>query len=214
MSVVVDGGAPVTFGQGLGPTDGNAYRVSLGATGNHTVVISPVAVDNIFIDGAIVYDGDTLAGITVIPLGHTGYTTANFITLINGYAAGAIGPSDADLWIIELGLNDFGAAVAPATFQSTLQSIISTVKGITSGKVPSFVLMAPCDISGGTYPWSSYVDAMWAIAAADANVCVYDGRRRIGSTGATPLFAADNFHPSNRGYAFLADSLLDFLSAA
>ena len=72
--------------------------------------------------------------------------------------------------------------------------------------------MAPCDVSGGASPWTDYVDAMWEIAAGDADVCVYDGRLRMGTQGANPFFANDNFHPSNRGYAFLADSLTDFLS--
>jgi lysophospholipase L1-like esterase len=213
VSTTVDGGTPDIFNEDAGTTDGNAHRVSLGTSGSHTVVIAPSG-GTIFLDGIVVYDGDESAGITFIPLGHTGYTGANFITLIGSYSSGSIGPKDADLWIIELGLNDFGTGVSPTTFQSNLQSIIATVKSITVGKVPSFVLMAPCDCAGGTYPWSQYVDAMWAVAAADADVCVYDGRSRMGACGATPLFAEDTFHPSNRGHSFLADSLADFLAAA
>lgn len=213
VSTTVDGGTPDTFNQGSGATDGNAHRVSLGASGSHTVVIAPSG-GTVYLDGVIVYDGDESAGITVVPMGRTGVATAYFITLIGGYSSGAVGPKDADLWVIELGLNDFLTSVSPATFQSNIQSIIATVKSVTAGKVPSFVLMAPCDIAGGAWPWSQYVDAMWAVAAADADVCVYDGRSRMGPTGATPLFAADALHPSNRGHAFLADSLVEFLTSS
>lgn len=211
VSVTVDGGSPTTYNQGSGATDGNAHRVSLGAVGSHTVRITAPG-PAVYIDGAIVYNGDENAGIHMIPMGHSGWASGDFVTLLGGYSTQAIGPQDADLWIVELGLNDQGTAVTPVAFRSNLETLISTAKSVTTGKTPSFALAAPVDVAVGTYPWASYVDAMWAVAAADDNVCVYDGRQRMGPTGATPLFAGDTFHPSDRGHAFLADSLLGFLS--
>jgi hypothetical protein len=215
VAVSVDGGSVTGWNQGSGATDGNAHRISLGSSGSHTIRLTAPG-SALYIDGGIVYDGDENAGITVVPMGHAGWASGDFVTLVGTYSTQAIGPQDADLWIVELGFNDWGANVTPAAFRTNLETLIATAKSVTAGKVPSFVLMAPCDAVNGafTYLWSDYIDVMWAVAAADADVCVYDGRSRIGVCGATPLFAADTFHPSNRGHAFLADSLTDFLSAA
>ncbi len=211
---VVDGGSPTVWNLGGGASDGNAQRISLGASGSHTVVIDSPSGNQVYIDGAIVYDGDENAGITVVPMGHTGWRSGDFVDVVGGYTPESIGPKNADLWIIELGVNDWGGSITPAAFRANIESLIATAKSLTAGKVPSVLLMAPIDLAGGTFAWSGYLDAMWETALADADVCVYDGRQRLGVPGTAPLWAADNFHPSNRGHAFLADSLVSFLDPA
>lgn len=230
FSYSVDGGSPVTVSTSGTTLDGQLTRVSLGSPGAHTLVVA-WASGSADIDGVIEYYGDAGQGIQVHDCGHFGWQTSNWVTALNagagaGSAAGIAGGLSPSAVVITLGVNDQFNAVAPATFQANLQTIISDLEAQLPLPLPSFILqMLPPRVgqSGYTFPWSQYVAAAYAVAAADTSgpagqslVTVMDwtlGPRMPGADTDSYGFwqAADAVHPSNLGHQAIADGLLEFL---
>lgn len=214
-NVVVDGGAPTAVdGQG---TAGGGYlqRISLGASGVHTVVVSG-NVSIFRFHGLIVYDGDESAGVRVHECGQTGATTSSWIT---GGSPGTTG-WNADiaafapgLIIIGLGVND-ATSIASTLTKTNLQDLITYLRAGGAGINPSILIMPTFLKSTITAAqWAPYVAAMKEIAAADAMVSVLDLTTRMPQvSGGTLGLYADTVHPTNKGHSMIADIVADFIA--
>ena len=227
----VDSGSTTNVSTAGGSTvDGKITHISLGTPGTHTVTVAYATGANADISGIVEYYGDYTSGIQVHDCGHYGWTTGNWVTSMNGGSAANSGAAIAalapSLVIITLGANDQFNGVTPATYQTNLQTIITDLKAQLTSPFPSFVIqMLPprSGQSGYTYPWSQYVSAAYAVAAADTSgpssnsiVTVMDwtlGPRLLGGdTDVYGVWAGDGVHPLNLGHQATADGLLTFLS--
>jgi lysophospholipase L1-like esterase len=211
----VDGGAQSTLNTAASLADGNTLRITLGLSGAHTLEVGWSSGNPVYVDGVIVYDGDESAGITVHDAGHYGYQSAGWNTGTNSAnwpkAIAALSPH---VIVIELGINDMTASVAPATFQTNLTTLISTLRSALTTPYPPIVLHAMSGRASLT-AWSQYVDAMYAIAAADSGVTVCDETLRFATPGSETnlsLFVSNDVHPTDKGHAALAGWLVDFLA--
>ncbi|HEX9065098.1 MAG TPA: SGNH/GDSL hydrolase family protein [Streptosporangiaceae bacterium] len=231
FSWAVDGGAATKVStNGSSTVDGKLTRISLGAAGPHTLLLSWVSGKS-NIDGVIEYNGDAASGIQVHDAAHYGWQTSNWVSALNGGAAAgpaaaiaALGPAAV---IISLGSNDQYAGVPPATFQARLQTIITSLQARLTSPFPAFVLcLLPARVgqSGYTYPWSQYVTAAGNVAAADTSGPGGTSIVSVLDFTAIPTMppadsdvygfwqAGDLVHPSNRGHEMIADCLAAFLS--
>jgi lysophospholipase L1-like esterase len=231
FSWAVDGGpATKVSTNGSSTVDGKLTHIALGAPGSHTLVLSWVSGRS-NIDGVIEYDGDYSSGIQTHDAGHYGYQTSSWVSALNGGAAGSSAAAIAALApaavIITLGVNDQYSGVAPATYQSNLQTIISDLKARLPSPYPTFLLnMLPprYDQASFTYPWSQYITAAQNVASADTSgpggtsvVAVFDFAGTPYMPGAdTDVYgfwqANDLVHPSDKGHQRIGDCLIEFLT--
>jgi lysophospholipase L1-like esterase len=229
----VDGGPATKVSTNGGSTvDGKLTHVPLGSAGAHSLVLSWVS-GNSDIDGVIENNGDYLSGIGVHDAGHYGWQTSHWVSALNGGAASgpaaaiaALAPSAV---VITLGFNDQYSGVAPSTFASRLQTIISDVQSRLPKPYPAVILnMLPARTNQATYayPWSQYVTAAGTVSAADMSgpsnasiVSVMDFSSAADMPGADADVygfwqTGDLVHPSIRGHQMIADTLTAFLSQA
>lgn len=228
FSWAVDGGSATNISTGGGGLfDGQVTHITLGAAGPHSLVLTRVSGTS-NIAGVVEYNGDFGLGIAVHDCGHFGWLTGNWVTATGSGAAGsaaAIAALSPNVVVITLGANDQFSNVAPSTYQSNLQTIITNLKSRLTAPYPAFVLnMLPGrgNQNTFTYPWAQYVNAAYAVAAADTSgplgnsiVTVMDftlGPRMPGFDTDVYGLWAGTVHPSNTGHQLIADSLLQFLS--
>jgi len=227
FSWAVDGGpATKVSTNGSSTVDGKLTHLALGAPGSHTLVLSWVSGRS-NIDGVIEYDGDYSSGIQTHDAGHYGYQTSSWVSALNGGSAAAIAALAPAAVIITLGVNDQYSGVAPATYQSGLQTIISDLKAKLQSPYPTFLLnMLPPRYGqkNFTYPWSQYITAAENVASSDTSgpggtsvVAVFD-------FGGTPYMpgadddvygfwqASDRVHPTNKGHQRIGDCLIEYLT--
>lgn len=225
LTVQVDGGTVQTIATAGSIAGGKRWNSGALSAGSHTVVIGCTG-NNSYFTGLMIYNGDEAKGLQVVEGGHFGWKTTDWVGNQNFYAADitAYAPH---VITLALGLNDYQAGVASATVRTNLESIISRIRTALTVK-PSFVLIPwhlRGDVASPVEPWSNYVAAMYAIAAADtggvngaSGVAVFDASRRLpapGSAGAGDPFTlinTDRVHPTNKGHAVIADALTGFLS--
>ncbi|MCS6521333.1 SGNH/GDSL hydrolase family protein [Curtobacterium citreum] len=211
-TITVDGGTPqtISFG-GSGVSDGKVIRVTLGASGGHTITLAG-ASGSFYFSGIYVNDGDENQGVHTYGNGYYGQSTTFFANLDAPKPIAAIQPS---LFVIALSINDYAANASAATAKQNLQKIIAACKANVTTP-PSFVLM-PYWLRTGTFTgdaWSAFVAAQYEIAAADPSVCVLDLNARMPAANgpaANPYYT-DGIHPTDMSHAFIADQLVRFLS--
>lgn len=231
FSWAVDGGPATSVSTNGGSlVDGKLTHVALGAPGSHTLVLSWVSGQS-NVDGVIEYDGDYSSGIGVHDAGHYGAQTSTWVSALNGGAVGgpaaAISALAPAAVIITLGVNDQYLGVAPATYQSRLQTIIGDLKARLPSPYPTFLLnMLPprYNQKNFKYPWSQYITAAENVASADTSgpggtsvVAVFDFTGTPSMPGAdTDVYgfwqANDLVHPSNKGHQRIGDCLIEFLT--
>jgi lysophospholipase L1-like esterase len=231
FSYAVDGGGAVSVSTaGSSTVDGKLTHVPLGAGGQHTLTLAWVS-GNADVTGITEFWGDYSIGIHVHDAGHFGWQTSNW----TGVPSGVTGPNAAiaalnpAAVIIALGVNDQFSNVASATYQASITTIISNVRAQLTAPYPPFILLMYPPRSGQgtyTYAWSQYVQAAWAVAAADTSgvgsasaVTVLDmtlGPRMLGAdVDVWGLWhVSDLVHPSDKGHALLADVVAEFLTPA
>lgn len=203
----VDGGSATAVNTAGTYHADNKTRISLGASGSHTIYIA-ATTGPVYFSGIAVFDGDTTSGIQFYDSGHTGFTVANFLADTTEFprAVAAVAP---DLVTIELGLND-ASAVSPATFQTNLQTLVNQLKALTT--VPSILLVAAYqpapNVTGGFLAsWPAYIGSMQAIVDADpTRVALLDLTKTMptADTSGTGLYRTDGLHPSDSGHAAIA----------
>jgi lysophospholipase L1-like esterase len=196
------------------------------AAGAHTVVVTNVS-GLVFISGAFAYNGDEAKGIRTAVAAAPGWGTPNFWPTDSSkrYFAQYVGLRPPDLVTIGLGPNDYGSAdpdqkTTVTTYKANIQAMIAEVKVRVSGYVPSFVLMPKWAITGNTpsSPWSSYVTALYEIAATDPDqsVAVFDLQRRVnpGAPSTAGGFLPDTTHPTDPGLRAIGELFTDWLAHA
>ncbi|MGC9544036.1 SGNH/GDSL hydrolase family protein [Streptomyces sp. UG1] len=218
----VDGGSWSSVATGGSDQDGMLTRVTLGASGAHSLDIE-AATDGFqaFVSGVIEYDGDENAGITVHDCGHFGWDTSFWISVVtaNNTWPAAISALSPHLIVIMLGANDHFLNTDPATYQSNLVTLISSLRGAVGAPSPfPPILLAMHAARGGsfTYPWADYVNAAHNVAQADDLVTCLDLTLgpRLPNQADSPNHGlyADTAHLSNKGNSYVADRICDFIS--
>ncbi|EFC80874.1 SGNH/GDSL hydrolase family protein [Parafrankia sp. EUN1f] len=212
FTVSVDGGAATTV---TPSTSGSANRHdgtwSSGtvAAGSHSILIT--AVGACAISGVYAHNGDESSGVQVYTSGKSGSVAADF----SGAASIATrcGQLLPGLVILMLGSNDYETGVAPATFGTTVRTIIDNIRA-AQYPPPSFLLVSTYrrfDVTSPSYPWSAYGDQLRDIAANDPMNCawvdigsVYPQSQSVDHYN---IISSDDIHQTDRGYAEMADLL-------
>ena len=184
----------------------------------HTLTIAWLSGGAVWLDAVTEYNGDENAGIQVGNCGAPGSTTTDWAAM--EYTG--IADQGSSMYLIELGANDWSAGTSTATMTANLETIMG--KLITANEAlalpaPQFTLMPVYTISDGgpdiIGPWSDYVDAQYALAAARTDTTVLDLsiRMPVAVPGGGPYgeYATDGEHPSNIGHSVIADIIAAFL---
>ena len=222
----VDGGSYTTEPTAGALTDGPVTPVTLGSSGAHTLRIKYAGGGSTYVSGLIECNGDENSGILVHNGGNSGTTSGTWYSNYSGSGAAipcaGIAAIDPNLIIICLGENDFNTSVPAATFQANLTGLIGliqtankTAPGGTGVAVPILLLAGPLGVTADAAQWQAYVNAMYAIAAANELVDVFDMTLRYPAADAANTWNLVNIAAgelSDNGYSTLADALCDFLS--
>jgi hypothetical protein len=166
----VDGGADIAIDKRGGPlVSGNVLQVRGLCDGAHTITVKGTALGNAYVEGAMVYRGDENSGVRMWESGHSGWQASDFNANPNWRGSFQAVPNP-KLVLIALGRNEYQKNISVATFSSELTTLVSTARGLLSGKVYSGVIMAAhkrVPIAG--YPdWADFENAMQSIAAANS----------------------------------------------
>jgi len=214
----VDGGGTTTISTSAGSVAGGNIvgPITLGSTPGtaHTLTIQWLSGGTTWVDGVVEYNGDETSGIQVYNCGSSGATTPGW----QGSDLHSIATTYAQLYIIELGVNDWGV-ITPAQFQTDLSALLGVITAACaaeSAPTPTFLIM-PCYLQyySTTNQWQEYVSAMYAVALAN-NAAIMDLSLLMppGQSGGGPygLYYADGQHPSEVGHSRIADLLCNYLS--
>lgn len=233
LRVTVDGGTPVTkntYTPGGGFKDNGLFRVPLGASGLHSIVIDRdpsgsvgSGIDPsqaIHIEGVVVYDGDENRGISVHEVGQygwntgtgtTGWTRTGFTDPITNWPAAQAALKPA-LVIITLGTNDVSIPIAAGDYKTNLGNLIGYIRAaVTSagGVQPSFLLHQMPARNTYDEAWPAYVNAAKELAEADKEVAYFDQSLLFQkpTSNAEGMWAPDMVHLSNHGHFTIAADL-------
>jgi hypothetical protein len=125
-----------------------------------------------------------------------------------------------------IGSNDYSSQMAIATFTANVQSMIASCKSaLSAASLPpaSYLVVGTykrLDISSPAIPWSSYLSAMSAVAAADpANVAFLDISSPYPTVNTSigdpwDIIDTDSIHQTDRGHAMMADLLVQGLQTS
>lgn len=212
----IDGGAAVTFDTSNATSlDGNILHVSM-AAGTHTIVVGWSSGGTVYIDGFIEYNGDETAGINVVRGGYSGSSTSTWLSQTTWYDS--IPPLAPALIVLQFGVNDSNPTIGNLTaaqFKTNLQSLIAGLRGKFTTPPPFILSMLYQTSNSYVEPWANYVAAAKQIAAGDAAIVMLDHSVRMPATTASAtygLYYGDNVHPSDKGYALIAETFAAVLS--
>jgi lysophospholipase L1-like esterase len=217
FTVSIDGGTAVTvtpLTSGVTRHDGT-WSSALLSAGTHTITITSSAAS--IIEGMYAHNNDLSSGIQM-------YNSGKGLTMAADFAddsslATRIGQLAPALVLITIGSNDYANNISIATFSAKLQQIITRYKAAlsTAGAPPaSYVVLGSyrrLDVSNPSVPWSSYLSAMAAVAAADStNVAYADvsaGYPSANTSAGDPynLIDTDSVHQTDIGHAYMADNV-------
>jgi lysophospholipase L1-like esterase len=218
MNYQIDGGSVQTINTtGTYHTDYRT-RVTLGASGPHTVVIG-VASGTVGFSGFTLFDGDPTRGIQLYDAARSGSKSADHL-VEGGELIRAIQTIAPQLVIVVLGGNDALQSIPPATFQSNLQTIVSGILGSVA-PTPSLLVVGEYTpqsslIPGGSAAWANYKAAMAAVVAGDpTHVSYLDLAQYMPTTdlSGTGYYRPDGLHPNDSGQARIADLVLSSISS-
>lgn len=183
--------------------------VSFTATANPTInLIGPTAGGGLNIAAFNAYLS-TAKTLQIANFGFGGFATTNFLSN-NTYNIGNwYANYSPDLSIVDLGINDAGTSVTPATFQSNMQTIITN--GLTSGDM-MLKSPAPSQNAPNSTGELTYIPVLNALSTSNS-IPFLDGFTRWQSwtiANALGLFA-DSLHPSALGYSDIAEAVFNML---
>jgi lysophospholipase L1-like esterase len=216
----VDGGSFTTVATANAQTlGGRSTRISGLSAASHVIRVEWTAGGSVVFEGFMIYNGDESAGVRMWNAGHASWQASDFAnaSTLAHYASFQL--PQPDLVVLELGTNDYfgtSAKKTAAQFATDLATIITTIRANVT-VAPSIVLVPVYDrtVTSPLDPWSSYVAAMYAAAAADSAICVFDVQKRF-NTGAAGtgngLISTGTIHPSAAGHQHWADALAAFVS--
>lgn len=198
FTVNVDGGATLLTIDTAGTNNYTKTTISC-AAGTHTINIARNGTGgNVFIAGITTYNSSQSC-VQVSNMGIYGSTTSTWIgSGISWNPLSALGIFAPDLSIIKLTANDQQQAVAAATAQANIQTLIT--KAQLSGDV---ILVIPSMSTA----WSSlatqqaYAQMIYSLGIANSCIVVDMAARWVDYTTANGLgWMFDTVHPSNGGY--------------
>lgn len=228
-------------------------NVPLGPHGTYTLQFA-YGTGTAVLFGVTVYDGDEAAGIVPMNFAHYGSNSSDWATnywlptsvgldaqtLSGAQAVAGVTESvsttsrQPHAVFIALGLNDsIAAADTPAVYQANLETMIGYLRTYGGPNPMSIILLAwPQRYLGSstpTAPWSQYVAAMQAVAAADTSglggasgVAFLDmsngnslpsSQTVNGTPYATVYSPTDFLHPSNIGQGIIASHVANWILA-
>ena len=173
--------------------------------GQHTLQILPdnaghLTTYSVVLEGVMVMNSDDGNGVRLWDSSHAAYTSTHFVSSSN--LAADVAQVDPDLLVMELGTNDMTDQVSPSTFESNLQSIITTAQANDSNPL-SVVLLPVWDAtSHDPLVYDEYVAAEKDLATKDGL-----GIADLSALDAT-LYTADGMHPDTAGEQVVSDTLL------
>lgn len=224
MSVSVDGGVATTLDTYDGTVLGG-HVLDLGAlaSGDHTVVVTRDATSlagrDVYLEGLLTYNGDESSGIRVVDGGKHGTQSSAFTSGTTHWNVSARNAGPFGLAIIGLGFNDSTNSVTRDTYKTNIQTIITNLRstGTYGSSFDGSILLLHyykrSEVDATL--WSEYRAALTEIQDNDPDVLVLDIRSKMPDvpsphTDAAGLgLYADSIHPSDRGYGYLSDLILN-----
>lgn len=215
FTVKVDSGAAVAYGGSSSPTkDGFVQRISLGASGSHTVVITAPASASAFISGVTVYDGNENAGIVTLNAGVHGVTSTTWNNAANSANwKQNITTLNPDLVTILLGANDYTTSAGRIVFSDNIKNIVKVIRDNTAGW-PTIGLISCYKQNVSAVPaWEHYQYGLER-AAAEIGCAYFDLRTKmpdVGSAQDTQGYYYDTVHPNVAGNEKMATEISAWL---
>jgi lysophospholipase L1-like esterase len=215
FTATIDGGTPVTVNTNNATLDRFKVWTSAALTrGAHTLTLAWVSGRSL-IRGYYAYDGNETRGFQLTNGGNYGYTTTAYqggaTPDVSQWISG-IATTQPHLVLIHFGTNDYANNLGSATFRTNLQYLVNVIRTNCTSD-PSFVLVAQprASVASASEPWSAFVDAMKATAAADPKCTVVDLSTWVTSPfddgDPLGLWNADNTHFEDKGHSLVADVL-------
>ena len=151
-------------------------------------------------------------GIQGIGAGISGSTSSNFLTSTTIGQIAALAPR---CIIIQVGANDYGSNVNPATYKANMTSQLANLRSAINA--PCLYVLVHQYRRGDTtpnYSWSAYANALNEIADASSDAMFINTEpyfTAAGSPSPDPfdLLGSDNLHSTDAGHAMIADVLKD-----
>lgn len=215
-TISVDGGAAQTWTLPSSARKATKFSITGLTAGSHTVRITGGSAGNVAVDGIMPYNGDSAKGIRIWDAGKGSSKIGDYGTDPTSLIFQSVGTIQPRMLTIEYGFNEYFGNVDPALFQTQLTNSVSwMLANCTIKPTVQFIVFPEPSIGGGTrsYPYQSYVDAVFAAAAATPNSFVTDLRNAIepgvtaGSGGLGMYF--DGVHFNAYGQAAVADLILE-----
>jgi len=213
----VDGGTEIRVGTGGKAASRGGYveRISGLAAGPHRVVMRGTGGGYpAIIEGVMLYDGDRNSGVRVWEGGASGLTAANYVAPTDAWAA-SLKEVHPDLVVLPIGSNDFALGTPAKDTEARIREIIATIRARVDTD-PSIVLMPYYERpTYGTGTWAAYEEMYARIASTDPRIAVFDLAPLFGAYGSaqrTGLMSSDLLHPTDAGYALIADRLAAFVA--
>lgn len=206
----LDGGTVNTFSAAGTLSDAGQTTITFPTRGTHTIVVKWSSGGPVYFEGMAVFDGDETKGVRVWESGYYGATTQAWLDVVNDpvtygpffiQRTGVIQP---DLFLVELGTNDYASGtISAATFKTNLATIIGVLKTTTTIP-PSIMLVVVHQRSTAGItpinPWGDYVQAMYEVADTDPAVGIIDLNPRMPAVDGDVLgLYSDTVHPSDKG---------------
>jgi hypothetical protein len=217
FSYKVDAGAATNQSTAGGAIADNQFiEVALGARGAHTLTIAWVSGGPTWFDGVLEYNGDINAGCQFFNMGSADSTAANWA----GWNPGMFAAVFMTGAMIEVGAADWLNGTSPASFQASLTALIAHIRA-AMGTPINYLLVVPPQPQGapasGSATWQQFVNAMYAVSAAAADVDIIDFTLRMpvsnGAGGPYGLYAS-NGELTNWAHSEVADTLCAYLGPA
>jgi hypothetical protein len=213
----VDGGAVTNLEtMGSGGADTGSLRITLGASGSHTVRVAYVSGAPVQPEGVYVFDGDETKGIHIYEAGHHSYEASHFIPAGNDSPIIRMASINANLLVIALGENEFLHNKTSASLRANLVSIVTKLKSYTNpDPAIMFVINMEAKYATPLEPWANYVTAIYG-AASDTAAAVVDMSLRMPTIGSAEALAlglyGDDYHLNDKGNAMFTEPLVEALS--
>ena len=204
FTLTIDGGAPVTVTPAAGSQNlQGVYTSPTLMRGAHTLICTPSPGHRLYLAGIHVFDGDEHVGIHGWEAGHFGIKTSGYG---GGQLADYCAMNNPALITMLLGLNDLCTGVTASSYSTSIQDIITSVRGYCAGS-PSFLLLSPYARTDLTSQQQAlvpeYANALAAIDDGDVDVDFYDLGANFVPTSA-PAHMSDAVHPNDAGHATIA----------
>lgn len=204
FTYVIDGGAPTTVTVTGGSTTGVVHLTGLANT-THTVRIAPTAGACFLIAVSVFNATGLLCNNAGMPSTQTSdWTGTGFVTKFQQATL-----DTPDVAFVSLGVVDSGSAVALATYESRLTTVVNNCTALGASVI---LLAEPQPSSVALATWKTYVNSQYNVADA-LDLPLIDTTHRMGDYTIANGFGLmyDTTHPNAKGYASHAAAALALL---